>query len=208
MQTALAVLPLVVIAVLGSRENAHFYIPFTIAVAVDAAFFSVSTSLVAEGALAPDRLPVLVRLLVRRGVFFAVPLVAFFVAAAPYVMLPFGAEYVRESTQLLRILIIASLFRAVVAVAAAIWRVTGSSGRIAALDGVMLVVLLLAAVPLANALGVVGVALAWLSTTMLVGGAVLPLLIRYYRSGADAGRPPPLVEPPTPPPPSSAGAPL
>jgi hypothetical protein len=50
---------------LGSRANAHS--PFTIPLAIDATLFSVSTSLVAEGALLPERIPELARLLMRRA---------------------------------------------------------------------------------------------------------------------------------------------
>jgi O-antigen/teichoic acid export membrane protein len=126
--------------------------------------------------------------------FLVIPLVAFFVVAAPLVMLPFGEEYVRESTPVLRILVVASLFRAVVALGAAVWRVTGQSGRIATLDGCILLLLLLLAVPLAHAFGVVGVALAWLATSVVMGCTVLPLLIRSYRLGRDTAPTPPLLE--------------
>jgi O-antigen/teichoic acid export membrane protein len=196
-QTSLAVLPLLVVAILGSRANAHFYIPFTIAIAIDATSFSIATSLVAEGALAPDRVPALVRLLVRRVAFVALPIVALLIVAALLFMLPFGEEYVRESTPVLRILVCASLFRAAVALVAAVWRVERSSGRIAALEGCILVGLVVTAIPLAHALGVIGVALAWLASTTVEGCAVLPVLIAHFRSGADAGSPPPAAQTPS-----------
>jgi O-antigen/teichoic acid export membrane protein len=202
-QTSLAVLPLLVVAILGSRANAHFYIPFTIAIAIDATSFSIATSLVAEGALAPDRVPALMRLLVRRVALVALPIVALLIVAAPLFMLPFGQEYVRDSTPVLRILVCATPFRAVVALVAAIWRVERSSGRIAALEGCILVGLVVTAIPLAHALGVIGVALAWLGSTMVAGCAVLPVLIGHFRSGADTGPRPPAAQPPTPPPPGS-----
>jgi O-antigen/teichoic acid export membrane protein len=191
-QASLAILPLLVVAVLGSRANAHFYIPFSIAIALDATFFSVSTSLVAEGSHAPARIPALVRLLVRRGALFVVPLILFLIVAAPLVMRLFGQEYVRASTSVLRILVCASLFRAVVALVGAIWRLEGSSGRIAVLDGCMLLGVIVSTVPLAHAFGVLGVALAWLISTAAAGCAGLPALIRYFRAGAD-GAPTPLV---------------
>jgi O-antigen/teichoic acid export membrane protein len=186
MQTSLAVLPLMVVVILGSPANAHFYIPFTIAIAIDATFISIATSLVAEGARAPHRIPGLVRLLVRRLALLAVPGVALLVIAAPLVMLPFGHEYVRQSTPVLRILLGASLFRAVMALVAAIWRLEGRSGLIAALEGCLLLTALAAAIPLASAIGITGVALAWLGATMVTGCAVAPVLIRWFRAGGEA----------------------
>jgi len=181
-QTSLAVLPILVVAILGTRANAHFYIPFSIAIALDAAFFSISMSLVAEGALAPARVPALVRLLVRRALFIVLPLVTLLFVAAPLVMRLFGEEYAGNSTPVLRILLCAGLCRAVVALVGAIWRLNGSTGRIAALDGCMLLGVAATTVPLAQAMGVVGVALAWLGTTLVVACVGLPVLIRYLRS--------------------------
>ena len=179
-QTSLTILPLVVIGILGSRETAFFYIPFTIALALDGMFWQMTASLVTEGAHTPQRIPELVRLLVRRVATFAVPLIAVLIVAAPLVMLPFGPEYVRESTGVLRILLAASLFRAAMLLAAAIWRLERRGARIAALEGGMLVGLLCAAIPLAHAYGITGVAIAWLVSAVAVGCAVLPLLRRYY----------------------------
>ena len=183
-QTSLMILPLIVVGILGSRANAHFYIPFTIAVALDAMFWSMSTSLVAEGALAPQRVPELVRLLVQRVAFIVVPVIGVLVAAAPIVMLPFGEEYVNASSNVLRILLVASLFRGAMLLANAIWRLEGRGGRIAAGEGFMLLGLLCAAIPLAHAFGVIGVAAAWLGSALAVGCAVLPLLMRYIRRPA------------------------
>jgi O-antigen/teichoic acid export membrane protein len=185
-QTSLTVLPLIVIGTLGTRANAHFYVAFAVAIAVDSMSYSVTSALVAEGALAPERVPELVRLLVRRMALFAVPLVAALVVAAPLVMLPFGPEYERESTTVLRILLLGSLCRSAVVLAAAILRLEGSAGRIAVLDGCLLLGLLAAAVPLAHVWGITGVALAWLGSAMVMGAAVLPLLIRSVRAPASA----------------------
>ena len=154
-------------------------------------FWSMSTSLVSEGALAPQRIAELVRLLVRRVALLVVPVIAILIAAAPLVMAPFGQEYVRESSSVLRILLCASLLRAAMLLAAAIWRLEGRGARIAALEGCMLVGLLCAAIPLAHALGVIGVALAWLGSAMAVGCAVLPVLMRHVRSRDEGATPMP-----------------
>jgi O-antigen/teichoic acid export membrane protein len=183
-QTSMTMLPLIVIGILGSRANAHFYIPFTMAIALDAMYWSMSTSLVAEGALAPQRVAQLVRLLVRRLAVTVVPAIALLVLAAPLVMLPFGDEYVDASTGVLRLVLVASLFRGAMLLAAAVWRLEGRGGRIAALEGCMLLGLLCAAIPLAHAFGVIGVAAAWLGSAVAAGGSALPVLVRYFRAGS------------------------
>ena len=196
-QTSLAILPLIVIGILGSRANAHFYIPFTIALALDAMFWSMSAALVAEGAHDPLRISPLVRLLVRRLAMFVVPLIAVLIAAAPVVMLPFGPEYVQQSTDVLRLLLCASVFRAAMLLAAGIWRLEGRGARIAVLDGVMLIGLLCAAIPLAYAYGVNGVALAWVGSAMVIGCVVMPTLLRHIRAGGPDGGAPAIAEKPT-----------
>ena len=186
LQTSLTVLPLLVVAMLGSAANGHFYVAFTIAIAVESLFWNIAMSLVVEGALAPERLPALLRLLVKRVAFFALPTLVALVVAAPLVLLPFGEEYVRESTGVLRILLAATVFRAAFVFGVAIWRLEGSTGRSAALDGCMLVGLVILAGSLAPAYGISGVAIAWLAVAAAVGLAVLPTLIARLRAG---GRP-------------------
>ncbi len=189
-QASLTLLPIVVVATLGSGANAYFYVPFTIAIAFDALFWSVSTSLVAEGARDTARIPELARLLVRRFALILLPGVGALLLLAPLVMLPFGPDYVRESTPLLRLLVCGSLFRAVVVLAAAIWRLEGRGTRIVALDASLLALLLCAAIPLANTMGLEGVALAWVGSSVLVGVAALPGVAAVVRGGArPAGRP-------------------
>jgi hypothetical protein len=67
---------------------------------------------------------------------------------------------------------------------AAVWRIEGAAGRIAVLDGVLLVGLVTTAIPLAHALDTTGVALAWFVTAAAAGAVVLPTLVRHYRAGA------------------------
>ena len=187
LQTSLTVLPLLVVAILGSAANGHFYVAFTIAIAVESLFTNIAMSLVVEGALAPERLPALLRLLVKRVAVFALPMLIGLVVTAPLVLLPFGEEYVRESTGVLRILLVATVFRAAFVFGAAIWRLEGSTGRSAALDGCLLVGLVILAGSLAPQYGISGVAIAWLTAAAAVGLAVLPTLVTRLRAGGRPG---------------------
>lgn len=134
--------------------------------ALDSLFFSVATSLVAEPSLSRRRLAPLLWVMLRRGVFLAVPLVVLIVTFAP---------------PLLRILVVASLFPGLAALGSAAWRVTGHTGRIAALDGFLLASAIGTAVVFGRAFGVERVALAWLVTSAATGCAAVPTLIRYYQ---------------------------
>lgn len=190
-QSATTALPLLIVALLGASANAYFYIPYTMVVAFNMLFFSVTTSLVVEGALAEHRIAPLGRRIARH---FGPPLaigVVVLVAAAPLILLPFGDDYVRESTPVLRILACGCLFRAATMFYIAIARLQGRGARILGAEAVQMAVLLGGIAVLAGPLGLEGVALSWLGATAIVALAVLPSLIRTLRASgpkvADAG---------------------
>lgn len=175
------ILPLLVVAVLGTQENAYFYVPFTIAVAFDMLFYGVGTSLVVEGALAEHRIRALASLVVRRFTVVLVPGAAVIALAAPLILLPFGPDYVREGTPVLRLLAVASLFRGVITFYEAVARVRGTGRSILVCELATMAMLLGGAAVLAQPLGLVGVALAWLGASAIVAAAVTPSLARLLR---------------------------
>jgi O-antigen/teichoic acid export membrane protein len=186
-----AVLPVLIVALLGSGANAYFFIPYMMVSTFNMLFFAASTSLVAEGALAEDRIRALAERVARRFGVILVAGTALMIAAAPLILLPFGADYVRESSSPLRLLACGSAFYAVLVLYIAIARLQGRSGRILAVEAAKLPLLLGGVVALSGPLGIEGVALAWLGSVALVALAVAPSLVRFLRSppGRDAQAP-------------------
>jgi O-antigen/teichoic acid export membrane protein len=181
-QSVVAILPLLIVALLGSSANAYFYIPYMMIVSFNALFFGVTTSLVVEGALAEHRIQALAVRIVRHfGPILVIGTVVM-VAAAPLLMLPFGADYVRESTLVLRILACGCLFRAISTLYMAIARLQGRGSRILAVEGFQMALLLGGVAALATPLGLEGVALSWLGATGIVALAILPSLVRFLRA--------------------------
>ncbi|MEN3279120.1 MAG: hypothetical protein V7607_260 [Solirubrobacteraceae bacterium] len=189
-QASTTALPLLVVAMLGAAANAYFYIPFTIIVTFNMLFHAASNSLVVEGAMAEDRIRVLATRLVRHLVLVLVAGTAVIVAAAPLIMLPFGEDYVRESTSVLRILACACVFRAASVLYIALARLDGRGLRILAVEAVQMSLLLAGAITLAHPLGLDGVALAWLCSAAVVALALLPSLVRLLRSPPLKAAPP------------------
>jgi O-antigen/teichoic acid export membrane protein len=191
-----AFLPVLIVALLGPDANAYFFIPYTMVGAFNMLFFAASMSLVAEGALAEDRIRAMAEKLARR---FAVVLAAgtvMLIAAAPLILLPFGEDYVRESTSVLRLLACGSGFYAVVALYVGIARLQGRSGGILAVEAAKLPLLLGGAVALSAPFGIEGVALAWLGSVALVALVLAPSLLRFFRAppaGETRARPGPAV---------------
>jgi O-antigen/teichoic acid export membrane protein len=183
-----AVLPVLIVALLGGTANAYFFIPYTMVGAFNMLFFAASTSLVVEGALAEDRIRAMAARMARRFALIAVPGTAFMIAAAPLILLPFGADYVRESSSVLRVMACGCVFYAVLALYVAVARLQGRSSGILVVEAVKLPVLLGGAVALSGPLGIEGIALAWLGSVAMVASSVAPSLVRFFR-----GRPAPDV---------------
>lgn len=181
MRLGVTLLPVLVVSTLSARDNAYFYIPFTIVIAFDMMVLSIGTSVVAESAyderLARDH----VRAVIRR---YGLPLlagVAVLVVAAPIVLLPFGSDYAREGAGVLRILALACIPRALVFLAGAVWRLQGHGRLLLAVEAIMLILLLGPVVPLADAIGLTGVALAWLGSASAAGLLAGAWLLTFLR---------------------------
>lgn len=180
-EATLTILPLLVIAVLGAQESAYFAIPFTIAGAFDTLSYSACTALVVEGTLDQESLRSLSRLFVRRVLALLVLAAVLIAAAASLVLLPFGHVYAQHGATVLRLLLLASIFRTVIALFLAIARVQGHGSRIALVELALLVIILGPAVLLAHSHGIEGVAFAWLGANVVICLAVISSLLRFLR---------------------------
>jgi O-antigen/teichoic acid export membrane protein len=184
-QASLLCLPLLVVALLGSKENAYFAIPFALAMTVDLLFLNGATSLTVEGAHDERAARDLTRRLVRR-VFGPLGLVALLAAvAAPALLWPFGPDYVAEGTGVLRLLLAAGVFRATIFVFIAVMRLRRQSGAIMALEGSLFALLLTLTLTLGPRLGREGVGLAWIVANGTVALVVGPWLLRFMRASDD-----------------------
>ena len=179
-----SLLPLLVVATLGASANAYFYVAFSIVLAFDMLFFNVGISLVVEGGRAEDRIRALAGTVVRRFLVLLLGGTAVLVIAAPLILAPFGPDYVRESTPLLRVLALACPLRAIATLYSAVARVRGRGTDLLAVEGGLTCVGLGGAAVLAQPLGLEGIALAWVGAGAIVALAVAPFLAGFWRSGA------------------------
>jgi O-antigen/teichoic acid export membrane protein len=191
MRLGVTLLPVLVVATLGAADNAYFYIPFTIVIAFDMMVLSIGTSIVAESAYDEGLVRDHLRTVVRRYGPLLLAGVAVLVVAAPVVLLPFGADYAREGDTALRVLALACIPRALIFVAGAVWRLQGHGRWLLGVEALMLVLLLGPVVPLAHALQLTGVALAWLGSASAAGLLAAFWLLRFLRAGDGATPAPP-----------------
>jgi O-antigen/teichoic acid export membrane protein len=181
-QATLTVLPVLVIAILGAKQSAYFAMPFTIVMAFDTFAYGACTSLVVEATLEQDSLRVLTKVFARRVLTLLMPAAALLALAAPLVMLPFGHVYAQHGAGVLRLLLCASIFRAVIALFSAVARVQGRGLRLASVELALLVLVLGPAILLAGSHGIEGVGAAWLGANVIICLAVLPLLVRFLQT--------------------------
>ena len=182
-QAASTLLPVVVVALVGSSQGAYFYMPFTIVSAFDLVFLNIAYSLTVEGALASSRYPVLLRLAVKRFRHVQVAGVLILIAGASVILLPFGPGYVMAGTPVLRLLACASMFRMVVALFGVTCRVEGRASRILAMQTGIFVMVIGLTIALGGTDGIVGAALAWLIAHVIAGSAGAPRVLRVLKEG-------------------------
>ena len=109
-----------------------------------------------EGALAEERIRALAATLVRRFVFILI-LGRRAGRRRAFVMLPFGDDYVRESSSLLRLLAGACIFRAATVLYSALARLHGQGSRILAVEAAQALLLVAGIFALSDPLGLSGV---------------------------------------------------
>jgi O-antigen/teichoic acid export membrane protein len=182
-QASTTLLPVLVVALLGSSQGAFFYMPFTIISAFDLLFINVAASMTVEASMAGDRLSELARATVRRfgGVLVAGVLVV--VAGGGLILLPFGSAYADGGGGLLRLLACASVFRAIIGLYSAICRVQGRAGTVLVVQAAVFVLVVGLTPLLGHSHGLEGVGLAWLVSNALVACAVIPATLRVLRRG-------------------------
>lgn len=178
-------LPLLVVALLGSSANAAFYIAYTVSASLNMLFLNAATSLTVEGAMAEQHLAELTRRLVRKMLPLLLAGVVVLAVAAPIVLLPFGGAYARQGATVMRFLAVATLFRAVVILYSAVARVRGRGGRILVANVALVALLVVATVVLGERYGLTGIGVGWLAAHVVVACALLPSLVHLLR-GAPA----------------------
>ena len=192
-QATMTALPLIVVALVGARQNAYFYVAFTIATILDVLVYNAMTSLVVEAAHDEENLRELAWLAIRRLLVPLTAAAALLVALAPLLLRVYGPAYSHQGADVLRLLACALPFRAVTFLFDAVSRVPGKGGRILGTQLAGFVLFVPLTLVLASSHGLDGVGVAWLITAVVVSLAVTPLLIpvlRHPRDGGVVGVPP------------------
>ena len=182
-QGSTALLPLLVIGVLGREDNAYFYVASLISGAVGALAHSLSTSLVVEGAHEESDLASFTRRSVVRYATVVVPGVILAIVAAPLVLAPFGPDYAARGTTVLRLLLAGTVPQAVVTLYLGVERVRAQVRHVLAVEGATVVLVTFGAIVGMRWYGLAGVGTAWLAAQSAMAVLVAPRLWSVVSGG-------------------------
>lgn len=166
-------LPVLVVITVGATKAASFYVPFTIAAALDLLSLNLGNSLTAELSRNQGVITQAARAYLRK-VWITVGLVSALVfLVAPYILDVFGDRYRADGTIILRVFMLATLPRSILFLGIAIQRSRNNGRSILFLQALASLGTLGIGLSLAPVLGGVGTALGWLIASCLAALAAL-----------------------------------
>lgn len=158
----LSLIPVLVADELGARENAFFYIPWTISIVLPLIGTSMSTAMTVEGTFESTNLRELIHDSARHTAALLVPCVIVIVAAAPIILDAFGPGYSEHGTAALRLLAVAAIPTAVVQFAVGVARVLRETRAILVTQALATALSIGLTFLLLSSEGITGAAIAWL----------------------------------------------
>jgi O-antigen/teichoic acid export membrane protein len=178
-----AVLPLLVVDLLGEEINAYFYVAWAIASVLLMIPFTTSTSLFAEGSFSPDELRRNVIKSLKFIFVLLIPAIIGIFIAGRYVLLLFGNAYAENAFEVLLILSIASVPHAINVVYVAVKRVKKEIMPVICVYGAVAVLTLLGSYVLIQEMGLIGIGISWIFgngiVAVMVGVKMIPRFIVY-----------------------------
>ena len=171
-ETAVRLLPLLIIERLGSEANAYFYQSWIVAFSLYMVAANMATSLTVEANADRANMAAYSRRMLLQMARILVPVSVVMLIAAPYVLRLFGASYAREGAPLLRLLVVATIPTILNA-----WYIGNerARGRIKGIVGTQMVLCAMT-LGLSSALlpiyGITGVGIAWLASQFVIASYV------------------------------------
>jgi O-antigen/teichoic acid export membrane protein len=182
-------MPLIVSGIVGVRKAAVFYFPWMLILLVDALAYNSGASLIVEGTTDPSLLLSHARKTLSFVTLLLFPAVVIVLTFAPLLLDLFGSTYANDGSTTLRILIIASLPRAMVSLYTSVARVQLKVGQILLRVGAATLVILTLVIVLGRRYGVEGIATGWLLGSVLEFAVIVrPLWVVVSRVQAQRYR--------------------
>jgi len=174
------VLPVLIVNILGAKQNAYFYVAWMIAGLLFAIPGMVSISLFAEGSHFEEELETNVRRSFKFIFLLLIPALILVVVLGKWLLLLFGASYSANALGLLWILAASGLFAGVNSVYMTILRVKQRIKELVLITGLVTTAVLVASYLITPATGIIGIGYVWIAVQGLVSVYVV-LAIKPWR---------------------------
>jgi len=176
-------IPVLVAVVLGVEANAYFYLPWTIAAALELLALNMTASFTVEAARERAKLFIYARRVLGQLLILLALALSVILPGAPFLLQLIGQEYAGASVGLLRVLALSSLPQAVLMLAMSVARVENRVRTIVVLQALNCGLLLALSALMLPALGIMAIGWAKLIAQgslalLLLGTALRPLLAR------------------------------
>jgi O-antigen/teichoic acid export membrane protein len=166
-------LPLMVVNLLGSEQNAYFYVAWMMAGLLFAMPWAASSSLLAEGSHFEDRLREDIVKSLKSTFLLLVPAAILLATAGKWLLLAFGHGYSLNALSLLWVLCLSSLPFGVNYIYTGILRVTGRITELIIIWGFLAIGVLVVSYFLLPLTGIIGIGYAWLGAQLIVAIYIL-----------------------------------
>lgn len=172
-QLGVTLLPVLVVVALGPEVGAAFGVAWMTTTALDALVIGMGSSLVVEGSQPGADVRPMYRALRRRCLVVLGGVIAIGELGAPLFLHAFGKEYADDATAVFRLLMLASLPRALVILAMSAGRAERRISWVVKIHMALAALVPGGALVLGLSIGVEGVGLAWLGAHILVAAGIL-----------------------------------
>ncbi|GAA1831641.1 hypothetical protein GCM10009836_07030 [Pseudonocardia ailaonensis] len=184
-------LPLIVVAHLGTAANAYYALPWMLSEAFNMLLWNIGSSYMVEVSHDSTRAAALLMRTAKLSGLVMLAGVPFLLFAAPWLLTLLGGAYAAEGAGVMRLLACAVPFLIITNLYLSTARVRQQMGRVVAVQLGATVVTLGLAFMLVDPLGIDGVALAYLIAEVLSALVVLGPLIQVFRGKASVAPPDP-----------------
>jgi len=173
-----AVLPLMVVEVLGKEINAYFYVAWATSTILIMISYTTSISLFAEGTLLPDELRRNVIKSLKFIYIILIPLIIVIFIFGKYILLVYGKSYADNAFDVQLLLCIGSIPHSINVVYVAIMRVKKNIMPVIIIYGAIAVLTILGSYIVIKEIGLIGIGISWIFANGIVGLFVLVKMIR------------------------------
>jgi O-antigen/teichoic acid export membrane protein/thymidylate kinase len=177
---ATGILPLVILAVVGAKGSAYFYMAWTMAYSLQLISMNSALSLTVEGAGRRDDVAHSVRRILWLLARLLVPLVAITIAFAPLILQLFGRDYATEASTLLRLFALGVLPHAVNAVFLSLARIRREITWLFGVQAAQAGLLMIFSLVLLPSMGITAVGVAFVISQSAVAAALSLTRLRPF----------------------------